>query len=103
MTLGSDRLHRRRCLGFRLAFIFGILLAVINRDDWTLLSIALVGVAMIAVMPFVWGLIRRTQGLPLFGAPTVAELEGPRASDAAATPRPAPSDPVAVHDEAKLS
>ncbi len=27
-------------------------------------------------MPFVWGLIRRTQGLPMFGAPTVAELEG---------------------------
>ena len=37
MTLGSDRLHRRRCIGFRIAFIFGILLAVINRDDWTLL------------------------------------------------------------------
>ena len=42
MTVGSDRLHRRRCIGFRIAFIFGILLAVINRSDWTLLSIALV-------------------------------------------------------------
>jgi hypothetical protein len=27
MTIGSDRLHRRRCIGFRIAFIFGILLA----------------------------------------------------------------------------
>ena len=26
-------------------------------------------------MPLVWGVIRRTQGLPMFGAPTVAELE----------------------------
>ena len=34
MTVGSDRLHRRRCIGFRVAFIFGILLAVINRNDW---------------------------------------------------------------------
>ena len=49
MTLGSDRLHRRRCIGFRLAFIFGILLAVINRDDWTLLSIALVGMAILLI------------------------------------------------------
>ncbi len=23
----------------------------------------------------VWGLIRRTEGMPMFGAPTVAELE----------------------------
>jgi uncharacterized protein len=37
--------------------------------------IALIGVAMIVVMPFVWGVVRRTQGLPMFGAPTVAELE----------------------------
>ncbi len=37
--------------------------------------IALIGVAMIVVMPLVWGVIRRTVGLPMFGAPTVAELE----------------------------
>jgi hypothetical protein len=29
------------------------------------------------VLPFVWGLIRRAEGLPMFGTPTVAELEGP--------------------------
>lgn len=49
MTLGSDRLHRRRCIGFRLAFIFGILLAVINRSDWILLAIALAGMAILLI------------------------------------------------------
>jgi uncharacterized protein len=38
--------------------------------------IALVGLAMIVVVPLVWGLLRRQQGLPMFGSPTVAELEG---------------------------
>jgi len=46
----SDRLRRRRCIGFRIAFIFGILLAVINRDDWVLLGIALGGLVLLAVM-----------------------------------------------------
>ena len=31
---------------------------------------------MIVLVPLVWGLLRRGQGLPMFGAPTVAELEG---------------------------
>ena len=49
MTTGSDRLHRRRCIGLRVAFIFGILLAVINRGDWTLLTIALAGMAILGI------------------------------------------------------
>jgi len=62
-------------------------------NTWWLLSgnwkwmaagvVALVGLAMVVVLPFVWGLIRRTQGLPMFGAPTVAELEGERRTDLA--------------------
>ena len=32
----------------------------------------------IVLVPLVWGLVRRTEGLPMFGAPTVAELEGER-------------------------
>ncbi len=61
-------------------------LALLDKSGWAPLGagdnqthpvlIALVGVGMIVVMPVVWGLIRRTQGLPMFGAPTVAELEG---------------------------
>jgi len=49
VSTSSDRLQRRRCIGFRIAFIFGILLAVINRGDWTLLSIALAGMAILVV------------------------------------------------------
>jgi uncharacterized membrane protein YfcA len=40
--------------------------------------VALVGLAMVVLGPVVWGLVRRTEGLPMFGAPTVAELEGER-------------------------
>jgi uncharacterized protein len=47
--------------------------------------VAMVGVAMIVLVPLVWGLIRRTEGLPMFGAPTVAELEG----ESRGYPRPA--------------
>jgi hypothetical protein len=28
------------------------------------------------VVPLVWGLLRKSQGMQMFGAPTVAELEG---------------------------
>jgi uncharacterized membrane protein YfcA len=62
-------------------------LALLDKAGWAPLGagddqthpvlIALVGVAIIVVMPFVWGVIRQTQGLPMFGAPTVAELDGP--------------------------
>jgi hypothetical protein len=48
MSTGSDRLKRRRCIGLRVAFVFGILLAVINRDDTALLAVALVGMAIVA-------------------------------------------------------
>jgi hypothetical protein len=47
MNIGSDRLRRRRCIGLRVAFVFGILLAVINRADTVLLTIALVGTATV--------------------------------------------------------
>src|SRR3954469_22691532 len=60
-------------------------LALLDKAGWAPLGagddqthpvlIALVGLAMVVVLPFVWGLIRRTQGLPLFGAPTVDQLE----------------------------
>jgi hypothetical protein len=49
MTAGGDRLRRRRCIGLRVAFVLGILLAVINRDDTLLLAIALAGEAIVAV------------------------------------------------------
>ena len=41
--------------------------------------IALVGVALLVLVPIVWGFLRRHEGLPMFGAPTVAEIEGQEA------------------------
>ncbi|MEO8290504.1 MAG: hypothetical protein ABI649_05855 [Gaiellaceae bacterium] len=49
MTLGGDRLRSRRCLGLRVAFVLGILLAVVNRGDRLLLAIALAGLGVIVV------------------------------------------------------
>ena len=49
MSVGSDRLRRRRCIGLRVAFVLGILLAVINRHDTVLLLIAVAGIAVVAI------------------------------------------------------
>jgi uncharacterized membrane protein YfcA len=49
-------------------------------DDTHPVLITLVGLAMVVVVPVVWGLIRRAYGLPMFGTPTVAQLEDPRSS-----------------------
>lgn len=39
--------------------------------------IGLVGLALLIAVPFVWGLLRKQVGLPMFGNPTVAEMERP--------------------------
>jgi hypothetical protein len=39
------------------------------------LAAVIVGALVIVTLPVVWGGIRRREGLPMFGAPTVAELE----------------------------
>ncbi|HET8959815.1 sulfite exporter TauE/SafE family protein [Nocardioides sp.] len=46
-------------------------------DDTHPMLIAAVGVVMVVLVPLIWGLLRRGQGLPMFGAPTVAQLEDP--------------------------
>jgi uncharacterized protein len=78
-------------------------LALLDKAGWAPLGagddqthpelIALVGLGMVVVLPFVWGLIRRAEGLPMFGSPTVAELEGEEKTAA-----PAPSH-VGVRDD----
>ena len=72
-------------------------LALLDKSGWAPLGagedqthpglIALTALAMVFVLPFVWGLIRRAEGLPMFGSPTVAELEGE-------VPRPSPAGRV---------
>jgi uncharacterized membrane protein YfcA len=49
--------------------------APLGKEETHPILVALVGVAMIVLVPLVWGVIRRSQGLPYMGAPTVAELE----------------------------
>ena len=39
--------------------------------------IGLVGVVMVVLVPVLWGILRRTTGLPMFGSPTVAQVEDP--------------------------
>jgi hypothetical protein len=43
--------------------------------------IALIGVIMLFLIPLVWSLLRRSVGLPMFGKPTVEQIEGPAASE----------------------
>ncbi len=43
------------------------------------LLIAGIGLALVALVPLVWGALRRAEGLPYFGAPTVEEIEQGRA------------------------
>ena len=46
-----------------------------GEDETHPMLIGVVGLAMIVLVPLIWGLLRKGQGLPMFGAPTVAELE----------------------------
>ena len=46
-----------------------------GHDTLEAILVAAVGVAMLVLLPFVWGLIRKRSGLPMFGAPTVSEIE----------------------------
>jgi uncharacterized protein len=66
-------------------------LALLDKAGWAPLGagddqthpvlIGLVGLAMLVLVPVVWGMIRRTRGLPMFGKPTVAQLEEPVRTD----------------------
>jgi uncharacterized membrane protein YfcA len=52
--------------------------APLGKEETHPMLIAGIGIAMVVLVPLIWGLLRRGQGLPMFGAPTVAELEGER-------------------------
>jgi hypothetical protein len=86
-------------------------LALLDKSGWAPLGagedqthpvfIAGVGLAMVFVLPFVWGLIRRSQGLPMYGSPTVAELEGPQPEEPMAAMPPASAAPPASEDRSR--
>jgi uncharacterized membrane protein YfcA len=46
-----------------------------GEDDTHPILVAGVGVAMVVLVPLLWGLLRKEQGLPMFGAPTVEDIE----------------------------
>ncbi len=59
-----------------------------GEDETHPVLIALIGFAMVVVVPLIWGLLRKGQGLPFMGAPTVAELERPARSRVAPAGQP---------------
>lgn len=62
-------------------------LALLDKAGWAPLGagenqthpilIACIGLGLLVVVPLAWGVVRRTEGLPMFGKPTVRELESP--------------------------
>ena len=48
-----------------------------GEEETSPMLVAGVGLVMVLLVPLVWGVIRRTQGMPMFGSPTVADLEDP--------------------------
>ncbi len=66
-------------------------LALLDKAGWTPFGsgddqthpklIALAGIVMLFLVPFVWALLRRSVGLPMFGKPTVEQIEEPAASE----------------------
>ena len=46
-----------------------------GEDETYPMLVAGVGIAMLILLPLVWGLIRRSEGLSFFGAPTVRQIE----------------------------
>jgi len=65
-------------------------LALLDKSGWAPLGagedqtyplvIAAVGIGVLVLLPLIWGLLRRGQGLPMFGTPTVAQIEDPDAA-----------------------
>lgn len=49
-------------------------------DETSPMLVVAVGFAMVVLVPIIWGVIRRTVGLPMFGAPFVEDLDDPEGS-----------------------
>ena len=71
-------------------------LALLDKAGWAPLGagkdqthpelIAGIGVAMLVVVPLLWGVVRKHEGLPMFGAPTVRDLESPEGEPVGSRP-----------------
>lgn len=78
--------------------------APLGKDTTHPVLIAVVGLVTAALLPLVWGLLRREQGLPYFGAPTVSELDtwnyNGRREPRAAAPHPTATTATDTIDQA---
>jgi hypothetical protein len=79
--------------------------ALLDKAGWAPLGktethpmlVAFVGIAMLILLPLVWGVLRRTEGLPYFGHPTVREIErDPGAREPRRRPATPPATPPAT-------
>ena len=60
-------------------------IALLDKSGWGPLGvdeahpmlIVLIGLGVAVLVPVLWGVLRRSEGLPVFGSPTVAELDNP--------------------------
>ena len=64
--------------------------APLGREETHPVLIAVVGLVVLLLLPIVWGFLRKEQGLPFMGAPTISELDtwnyagrGPKRADQA--------------------
>ncbi len=51
-----------------------------GEDDTHPVLIGFIGLALLVLVPVLWGIVRRTRGLPMFGTPTVSQIEEPVAA-----------------------
>jgi uncharacterized membrane protein YfcA len=57
--------------------------ALLDKAGWAPLGkeethpelVGIIGLVTVVLVPLVWGMIRKSEGMPMFGSPTVAELE----------------------------
>ena len=64
-------------------------------DDTHPVFIAIVGLVVLGAVPIVWGFLRKQLGMPMFGTPTVAEIESRDAETTAEDSPAAPAAPAA--------
>ena len=62
-----------------------------GEDETHPFLIAGVGLAMVLLVPLIWGVLRRNLGMPMFGAPYIADLERPADEVPATVGGPPPS------------
>ena len=46
-----------------------------GEDETSPMLVAVVGLVMIVVLPLVWGVLRKSEGMTFFGSPTIRQIE----------------------------